>query len=63
MLVDFTFENFKCYRDQQAFSMRRYNRSGYALFDDVSTVTAIYGQTRPASRRCSRRWPSRQGSP
>lgn len=43
MLVDFTFENFKCYRDQQAFSMRRYNRSGYAPFDDVSTVTAIYG--------------------
>ena len=43
MLVDFSFENYKCYKDEQAFSMRRYGRSGYSPFSDISTVTAMYG--------------------
>lgn len=43
MLVDFSFGNFKCYKGEQQFSMRRDGQSGYLPFNDISTVTAIYG--------------------
>jgi hypothetical protein len=45
MLIDFSFSNFKSFRDEQAFSMQRVQRfvDGEDAYAGISTVAAIYG--------------------
>ena len=43
MLIDFSFSNFKSFRDEQAFSMQRVQRfvDGEDAYAGISTVAAI----------------------
>ena len=43
MLIDFTFSNYRSFRDSQSFSMKRDTRFADSDFGNYSTVTAIYG--------------------
>lgn len=43
MLVDFSFSNYRSFRDTQSFSMSRDTRFDEGAFDGTSTVTAVYG--------------------
>lgn len=43
MLIDFSFSNFKSFRDEQSFSMTRDKRFKEPEASDCSAVTAVYG--------------------
>lgn len=43
MLIDFSFSNYRSFRDEQSFSMSRDTRFDEGAFDGRSTITAVYG--------------------
>lgn len=43
MLIDFTFSNYRSFKDEQVFSMTRDTRFSGGDFGDKSTITAVYG--------------------
>ena len=43
MLIDFSFSNYRSFKDEQSFSMKRDSRFDNGSFPGISTIAAIYG--------------------